>query len=139
METLIDLNCEDVMMELVYKYLLNGNHLMAMYRNKLSDPEPYRDAAVAFIGLRPRCCVRPVEKTRQWVDELAQSGRRVLDFKREDDNRRVNGTHGDIVMNNLVHEVNFDYGVGVLRLKEFYSQKDNKRAKYYIDKIHRIK
>ncbi|XP_045454423.1 FHIP family protein GH13096-like [Melitaea cinxia] len=110
METLIDLNCEDVMMELVYKYLLNGNHLMAMYRNKLSDPEPYRDAAVAFIGLRPRCCVRPVEKTRQWVDELAQSGRRVLDFKREDDNRRVNGTHGDIVMNNLVHEVNFDYG-----------------------------
>ncbi|CAH2095477.1 unnamed protein product [Euphydryas editha] len=110
METLIDLNCEDVMLELVYKYLLNGNHLMAMYRHKLSDPEPYRDAAVAFLGLRPRCCMRPVEKTRQWVDDLALSGRRVLDFKREDENRRVNGMHGDIVMTNLVHEVNFDYG-----------------------------
>ncbi|XP_047537499.1 FHIP family protein GJ17503-like isoform X1 [Vanessa atalanta] len=109
-ETLIDLNCEDVMIELVYKYLLNGSHLMAMYRHKLSNPELYRDSAMAFIGLSPRCCTRPVEKTREWVDELALSGRRVLDFKRDDDNRRMNGVHGDIAMNNLVHEVNFDYG-----------------------------
>lgn len=87
---------------------------MAVYRNKLSDPNPYREAAVAFLGLSPKCCMRPVQKTREWVDELAISGRRVLEFRREDENRRVNGVHGDIAMSNLVHEVNFDYGVSVL-------------------------
>ncbi|CAH2230724.1 jg12022 [Pararge aegeria aegeria] len=111
METLIDINCEDVMIELIYKYLLNGNYLMATYRSKLSEPEPYRDAAVAFLGLRPNCCSRPLEKTKEWVDEMALSGRRVLDFKINDDNRRVNGVHNDIAMNNLVHEANYDYGV----------------------------
>ncbi|XP_061379790.1 FHIP family protein GJ17503-like isoform X2 [Danaus plexippus] len=110
METLIDLNTEDVMMELVYKYLLSGNHLLAAYRSKLTDPEPYREAAVAFLGLSPNCCMRSVRKTREWVDELAMSGRRILDFKCDSDNRRVNGVHGDIAMSNLVQEVNFDYG-----------------------------
>ncbi|XP_039759985.1 UPF0518 protein GJ17503 isoform X2 [Pararge aegeria] len=110
METLIDINCEDVMIELIYKYLLNGNYLMATYRSKLSEPEPYRDAAVAFLGLRPNCCSRPLEKTKEWVDEMALSGRRVLDFKINYDNRRVNGVHNDIAMNNLVHEANYDYG-----------------------------
>lgn len=113
METLIDINCEDVMLELIYKYLLNGNHVMATYRNKIADPEPYREAAVAFLGLSPNCCSRPVEKTREWVDEMALSGRRVLDYKRDDDNRRANGVHNDIAMNHLVHEVNFDYGVSL--------------------------
>ncbi|XP_052744395.1 FHIP family protein AAEL005291 isoform X2 [Bicyclus anynana] len=110
METLIDINCEDVMLELIYKYLLNGNHLMASYRNKLSEPEAYREAASAFLGLSPNCCSRPVEKTREWVDDMALSGRRVLDFKTSDENRQVNGVHNEIAMNNLVHEVNFDYG-----------------------------
>lgn len=109
-ETLIDLNCEDVMIELVLKYLLNGHHLTAPHRHKMSDPEPYRDAAVAFLSLTPKCCTRPLEKTRQWVDDLALSGRRVLEFKIQDD-RRVNGYNEDIAMNNLVQEFRFNYGV----------------------------
>ncbi|XP_041983152.1 FHIP family protein CG3558 isoform X2 [Aricia agestis] len=109
METLIDLNCEDVMIELIYKYLLNGNYLMSTYRNKIGDPDLYRDAAVAFLSLRPRVCKRPLEKTQQWVEELALSGRRVLDLKRESD-RRVNGVHEDIALNSLVQEVKIDYG-----------------------------
>lgn len=110
METLIDLNCEDVMIELVFKYLLSGHHLMATHRHKIADPEPYREAAMAFLSLTPRCCSRPLEKTREWVDELAVSGRRVLDFKREDETRRINGFNEDIVLNNLVQEVKFNYG-----------------------------
>ncbi|KAL0868371.1 hypothetical protein ABMA27_007888 [Loxostege sticticalis] len=109
METLIDLNCEDVMIDLVYKHLLNGHHLMVTHRHKISDPEPYRDAAVAFLSLTPRCCGRPLEKTRDWVDELALSGRRVLDFKQEDE-RRINGVNEGIAMRNLVQEVRFNYG-----------------------------
>ncbi|KAJ2954859.1 hypothetical protein O0L34_g3177 [Tuta absoluta] len=110
METLIDLNCEDVMIELVFKYLLNGHHLMVNHRHQIAEAEPYRDAAVAFLGLSPRCCSRPLTKTKQWVDEMALSGRRLLDFKRGDDDKRVNGMHGDIAMNNLVQEVKFNYG-----------------------------
>ncbi|XP_026735300.1 UPF0518 protein GJ17503 isoform X2 [Trichoplusia ni] len=109
METLIDLNCEDVMVDLVFKHVLNGHHLMVAYRHKIADPEPYRDAAIAFLGLSPRCCLRPMEKTRQWVDELAQSGRRVLDLK-SDNERRFNGVHDDIAMSHLVHELKVNYG-----------------------------
>lgn len=113
METLISLDCEDVMIELIYKHILNGHHVMVTHRHKISDPEPYREAAVAFLSLTPRCCNRPLEKTREVVDELALSGRRVLDIKREDE-RRINGYSEDIVMNNLVQEVKFNYGVSFL-------------------------
>lgn len=110
METLIDINCEDVTIDLIYKYLANGHHLMATHRYKIADSEFYRDAAFAFLSLTPRCCQRPIEKTRQWVDDLAMSGRRVLDFRKEDD-KKYNGVHEDIAMNNLVQEVKFNYGV----------------------------
>ncbi|KAF9410858.1 hypothetical protein HW555_010196 [Spodoptera exigua] len=109
METLIDLNCEDVMVDLVFKHLLNGHHLMVAYRHKIADPEPYRDAAIAFLGLSPRCCSRPMEMTKQWIDELAMSGRRVLDLK-SDNERRMNGLHDDIAMSSLVHEIKVNYG-----------------------------
>ncbi|XP_038207512.1 UPF0518 protein v1g243165-like [Zerene cesonia] len=109
METLIDLNCEDVMIELVFKYLLNGHHLISPHKHKLSDPENFREAAMAFLDLQPKCCQRPLVYTRQWVDDMALSGKRVLDL-RPGDESRVNGVHGDIAMNNLVQEINFDYG-----------------------------
>ncbi|XP_075984477.1 FHIP family protein GJ17503-like isoform X2 [Anticarsia gemmatalis] len=108
METLIDLNCEDVMLELVFKHLLSGQHLMNC-RHKVTDPEQYRDAAVAFLQLAPKCCQRPMEKTKQWCDELALSGRRVLDFNVNPE-RRLNGTHDEFAMSNLVHETKTNYG-----------------------------
>ncbi|XP_063896834.1 FHIP family protein GF15501 isoform X1 [Helicoverpa armigera] len=109
METLIDLNCEDVMLDLVFRHLLNGHHLMVAYRHKIADPEPYRDAAVAFLGLSPRCCARPMEMTKQWIEELALTGRRVLDLRSEAE-RRVNGVHDDIAMSHFVHELKVNYG-----------------------------
>ncbi|XP_045503869.1 FHIP family protein AGAP011705 isoform X1 [Colias croceus] len=108
METLIDLNCEDVMIELIFKYLLNGHHLIS-HKHKLADPENFREAAIAFLDLQPKCCERPLACTRQWVDDMALSGKRVLDL-RPGEESRVNGMHGDIAMNNLVQEVCFDYG-----------------------------
>lgn len=50
METLTSLNSEDVMVELVYKYLLTGQHLCGAHRHRISNPEPYRDATVAYLG-----------------------------------------------------------------------------------------
>ncbi|CAF4880714.1 unnamed protein product [Pieris macdunnoughi] len=109
METLIDLNCEDVMIELVFKYLLNGHHMILPHKHKLSDPEMYRLASLAFLELSPKCCKRPLESTKAWVEEMAASGRKVLELS-SNDSRRVNGVHGDIAMNDLVQDINFDYG-----------------------------
>ncbi|CAB3233314.1 unnamed protein product [Arctia plantaginis] len=106
METLIDLNCEDVMIDLVYKYLVNGQHLI-LNKHKITEPSQYRDAAVAFLSLSPKCCSRPMERTKQWCDELAISGRRVLDFNEE---RRINGVHDGLPMSNLAHETKVNYG-----------------------------
>ncbi|XP_063548322.1 FHIP family protein AGAP011705 [Cydia strobilella] len=107
METLIDLNSEDVMIELVYKYLLKGHHLLT-HRPTPPDPNSYRDAAMSFLSLSPQCCFRSLSRTRAWVDELAMSGRRVLDLKRDDE--RVNGVQDGIAMNSLVQEIKFNYG-----------------------------
>lgn len=65
---------------------------------------------MSFLSLTPECCFRPLSKTREWTEELALSGRRVLDFKREEE--RVNGVQENgIAMNSLVQEVKFNYGV----------------------------
>lgn len=93
---------------------MNGHHLVGSNKHRIADPALYRDAAVAFLELTPRCCSRPLEKTRAWVNEMALNGRRVLDFRGDDDVRKINGVQGDIAMSNLVHEVNFDYGVSCL-------------------------
>ncbi|CAK1545484.1 unnamed protein product [Leptosia nina] len=108
METLIDLNCEDVMIELVFKYLLNGHHVVTQ-KHKLSDPELYRLASNAFLDLTPKCCQRPLESTKKWVQDMATTGRKVLDINLESNNR-VNGVQGDIALSDLVQEINFDYG-----------------------------
>ncbi|KAG7309133.1 hypothetical protein JYU34_005055 [Plutella xylostella] len=111
METLIDLNSEDVMLELIFKYLLNGHHLAPSLRNRISEPEIYRETAFAYLSLAPNICTRPLEKTRKFVEELEMSGRRVLEFPRHDDGRRyMNGVSEGIAMDNLVKEVKFNYG-----------------------------
>ncbi|GBP59437.1 UPF0518 protein GF15501 [Eumeta japonica] len=113
METLIDLNCEDVMLELVYKYLLGGNHFMP-HIQQLLDPELYRESAIAFLDLSPKCCLKPLSSTREWSEDLFRNGRRILDFSFKDDNEErwlqnaIN--EQSIMMNNLVQEVSFNYG-----------------------------
>ncbi|XP_050679290.1 FHIP family protein AGAP011705 isoform X2 [Leptidea sinapis] len=109
-ETLIDLNCEDVMIELVFKYLLNGHHIISPLKTRISDPEPYREAAVAFLSLSPKCCQRPLQATLQWAQQMSASGRKILDLKSNTDNGLVNGSNDDyIAMSNLLQNLSFDY------------------------------
>ncbi|XP_059145478.1 FHF complex subunit HOOK-interacting protein 1B-like isoform X2 [Physella acuta] len=56
--TLIDLNCEDVMFQLVFRYLVPCNHVMVSQRRSIQDLDLYGKSAEKFLSLRPSCCVQ---------------------------------------------------------------------------------
>jgi len=55
--TLVDLNCEDVMYQLVYKYLLPCSHVMVSQRRCVRDVDLYARTADKLLSLTPVCCL----------------------------------------------------------------------------------
>ncbi|XP_015371085.1 PREDICTED: UPF0518 protein GF15501 isoform X4 [Diuraphis noxia] len=53
METILDLNCEDVMLELVFKYLVPCNHIMLSQRSRIKQVDSYCKSADIFLSLIP--------------------------------------------------------------------------------------
>ncbi|KAL1110121.1 hypothetical protein AAG570_008198 [Ranatra chinensis] len=53
LETLVDLNCEDVMLELVFRHLIPCNHVMASQRSRLNHTDPYCRSAEKLLQLSP--------------------------------------------------------------------------------------
>lgn len=58
-ETLVDLNCEDVMLELVLRYLVPCTHVMLSQRRRIGDLEPYCRSADKLLGLSAGCSLPP--------------------------------------------------------------------------------
>ncbi|XP_071087601.1 FHF complex subunit HOOK-interacting protein 1B-like isoform X3 [Haliotis cracherodii] len=56
-KTLINLNCEDVMLQLVFKYLIPCTHVMVSQRRSVKDLDLYSKSAEKFLSLRPSCCM----------------------------------------------------------------------------------
>lgn len=56
-ETLINLNCEDIMLELVFQHLKPCMHLMTSQMKLLNDFDPYCQNVEKFLMLTPNCCV----------------------------------------------------------------------------------
>ncbi|ELT88159.1 hypothetical protein CAPTEDRAFT_183880 [Capitella teleta] len=56
-QTLIDLNCEDVMFQLVFKYLIPCTHVMVSQRKAVRDVDLYGRAAEKLLSLTPTCCL----------------------------------------------------------------------------------
>ncbi|NXY82365.1 F16A2 protein, partial [Alcedo cyanopectus] len=54
--TLLSLNCEDVMLQLVLRYLLPCSHVMLSQRRAVRDLDIYGRTAAKFLSLIPRCC-----------------------------------------------------------------------------------
>ncbi|XP_026059559.1 protein FAM160A1-like [Carassius auratus] len=54
--TLIGLYCEDVMLQLVFKYLIPCNHMMLSQRRVLRERDCYSVSAARFLALTPSCC-----------------------------------------------------------------------------------
>nr|CAD7596473.1 unnamed protein product [Timema genevievae] len=58
-ETLVDLNCEDVMLELIFKHLVPCTHVMLSQRKRIRDLDPYCRSSDKFLSLSPSCCTVP--------------------------------------------------------------------------------
>ncbi|XP_077519691.1 FHF complex subunit HOOK-interacting protein 1B isoform X2 [Amblyomma americanum] len=54
--TLLDFNCEDIMLELVLRYLVPCSHVMVSQRSRVCDIDLYSCAAEKFLSLVPACC-----------------------------------------------------------------------------------
>ncbi|ESP03652.1 hypothetical protein LOTGIDRAFT_137063 [Lottia gigantea] len=56
-KTLVELHCEDVMFQLVFKYLIPCTHVMVSQRRAVKDLDMYSKSAERFLSLRPSCCL----------------------------------------------------------------------------------
>ncbi|XP_046803379.1 FHIP family protein CG3558 isoform X2 [Lucilia cuprina] len=63
-DTLLGLHCEDLMLELLLKYLLPGKHVPISYRHKINKIDPYTNAAEFFLDLTPEVMKRARELTK---------------------------------------------------------------------------
>lgn len=63
-DTLLGLHCEDLMLELLLKYLLPGKHVPISYRHKINKIDPYNNAAEFFLDLTPEVMKRARELTK---------------------------------------------------------------------------
>ncbi|XP_058833602.1 FHIP family protein AAEL005291-like isoform X1 [Topomyia yanbarensis] len=52
-DTLLSLNCEDIMLELVLKYLLNCQHVPISHRYKVNRMDPYGQSVEHFLNITP--------------------------------------------------------------------------------------
>ncbi|XP_072240982.1 FHF complex subunit HOOK-interacting protein 1A [Leuresthes tenuis] len=54
--TLIGLHCEDVMLQLVLRYLIPCNHMMLSQRRVVRERDFYSGSAAKILALTPSCC-----------------------------------------------------------------------------------
>ncbi|XP_029457776.1 FTS and Hook-interacting protein [Rhinatrema bivittatum] len=54
--TLLNLNCEDVLLQLVLRYLIPCNHVMLSQKRAVKDLDFYGKTADKFLSLIPHCC-----------------------------------------------------------------------------------
>ncbi|KAF0295993.1 FTS and Hook-interacting protein [Amphibalanus amphitrite] len=64
LHTLLDLNCEDVMLELVFRHLLPCTHVMVSQRTRVREPDQHGGTARKLLELVPACCGPPPGATR---------------------------------------------------------------------------
>ncbi|XP_026997941.2 FHF complex subunit HOOK interacting protein 1B [Tachysurus fulvidraco] len=55
-KTLLSLNCEDLMLQLVLRYLLPCTHVMLSQRRAIRETDLYGKSADRFLSLIPECC-----------------------------------------------------------------------------------
>ncbi|XP_037937042.1 UPF0518 protein CG3558 isoform X2 [Teleopsis dalmanni] len=63
-DTLLGLHCEDLMLELLLKYMLPGKHVPISYRHKINMIDPYTNSAQFFLDLTPDVMKRVRDLTK---------------------------------------------------------------------------
>ncbi|XP_056418784.1 FHF complex subunit HOOK-interacting protein 1A [Hyla sarda] len=76
--TLIGFHCEDVMLQLLLRYLLPCNHIMVSQRSAVKERDCY--SAAKFLALTPNCC----SNTTADGEDLEKNYIMLLKFKQKD-------------------------------------------------------
>ncbi|XP_036319602.1 UPF0518 protein GJ17503 isoform X2 [Rhagoletis pomonella] len=63
-DTMLALHCEDLMLELLLKYILPGKHVPISHRHKINKIDPYTNTAEFFLDLTPDAMKRARELTK---------------------------------------------------------------------------
>ncbi|KAL0985517.1 hypothetical protein UPYG_G00157910 [Umbra pygmaea] len=73
--TLLSLNCEDLMLQLVLRYLLPCTHVMLSQRRAVRETDLYGKSADKFLSLIPECCRQSTLPSVDREDEPAFWGK----------------------------------------------------------------
>ncbi|XP_032595108.1 FHIP family protein GH13096 isoform X2 [Drosophila grimshawi] len=74
-DTLLGLHCEDLMLELLLKYMLPGKHVPISHRHKINKIDPYLNTTEFFLELTPDVMKRARDLARpKSVHELVDPG-----------------------------------------------------------------
>ncbi|KAF4108940.1 FHF complex subunit HOOK-interacting protein 1B [Onychostoma macrolepis] len=74
-KTLLSLNCEDLMLQLVLRYLLPCTHVMLSQRRAVRETDLYGKSADKFLSLIPECCRITAAASSERDDEPAFWGK----------------------------------------------------------------
>ncbi|CAL8370990.1 unnamed protein product [Arctogadus glacialis] len=73
--TLLSLNCEDLMLQLVLRYLLPCTHVMLSQRRAVREADVYGKCADKFLSLIPECCRLGAAPPGEREDDVAFWGK----------------------------------------------------------------
>ncbi|XP_036396557.1 FTS and Hook-interacting protein homolog [Megalops cyprinoides] len=73
--TLLSLNCEDLMLQLVLRYLLPCTHVMLSQRRAVRETDLYAKSADKFLSLIPECCRLDTAPSADREDDPAPWGK----------------------------------------------------------------
>ncbi|KAM4697249.1 FHF complex subunit HOOK-interacting protein 1B [Discoglossus pictus] len=71
--TLLNLSCEDVLLQLVLRYLIPCNHVMLSQRRAVKDLDLYSKTADKFLSLIPHCCRKEILLSEREEEHAAWS------------------------------------------------------------------
>lgn len=73
--TLLSLHCEDVMLQLILRYLLPCTHVMLSQRRAIRETDLYGKSANKFLSLIPECCRQSTAPSTEREDDTAFWGK----------------------------------------------------------------
>ncbi|XP_033843180.1 FHF complex subunit HOOK interacting protein 1B [Periophthalmus magnuspinnatus] len=73
--TLLSLHCEDVMLQLILRYLLPCTHVMLSQRRAIRETDLYGKSANKFLSLIPECCRQSTAPSMDREDDNAFWGK----------------------------------------------------------------
>jgi len=77
-KTLLELNCEDIIFHLVFRYLLPCDHILPNQKRTIKSVDYYCKSATMFLYLTPSCCIETNKSNRnnekdESLDQLPDS------------------------------------------------------------------